>query len=196
MHTEKYKTILTKLKRGGKERLDGFLPSEFSGITADEKRELAAILAQDNDFQALSVLLLEDEFAELLRSSIETLECNSDSYVDALIWAGKVRAVDNVLDRLVTCMGHMSNWATGSAINFLSVTVIPTSLIGSYFEALAGVLNRKDTTPILALKASAEILRLKGIEPKSAEYIDFSNRLQAKDGRIKGSVLAELAALR
>lgn len=194
MHTEAFTAVVAKLNRGGRERLDGFLPSEFSGITDQERSELAEVFAQDNDFQALSTLLSEAEFAELLRNCIGALERNSDGYVSALIWAGKVGAIDDALDRLVTCMCNVSTWAAGSALSFLGGLEIPADATTSYVEALVGMLNKKDATPVITLKASAELLRLKGVKAKSAEYIELSNRLQAKDRRVRGGALAELVA--
>ena len=194
MHTETYTAVVAKLKRGGRERLDGFLSSEFFGITADERSELTSVFTKDNDFQALSVLLPEGEFAELLRNSIGSLEHDSDGYACALIWAAKVGATDDALEKLVACMESASIWAIGSALSFLGGVAIPAQMTGRYFQVLVDVLSKKVSTPAMVLKASAELLRLKGVEPRSAEYIELSNRLQAKDRREKEAALAELVA--
>jgi hypothetical protein len=192
MHTEAYTAVMAKVKRGGRERLDGFLPSEFSGISNQERSELVNVFTRENDFLALSAILSKAEFSEFLRNSTEGLDRKSDGYVSALIWAGKVGAIENAPERLVACMPSVSTWAIGEALSYLSSIAIPNDVIKNYIVALVGVLKKKDAAPHVTLKASSELLRLKGIKPKSGEYIELSNRLQAKDRRVKDKALTEL----
>lgn len=195
MHTEPYTAVMAKLKNNGRERLDGFLPSEFYGITEDERNELERLFAQDYDFQGLSSLLSETEFRGFLRISIAALDRDSDDYVSAVIWCGKAGAMNDAICRLIAGMCNVSIWALGSALSFLSGVTMPRDAVGDYIKALVAVLNKKNVTPVLMLKASAELLRMKGFQPKSTEYIEFANRLQAKDRRVRDAALAEIFAV-
>lgn len=194
MSTEAYNSILAKLKRGGRERLDGFAPSDFAGVTDRERDDLLSVFKESNDFQALDSLLPKVEFANLLRNSVERLEYKSDAYVEALIWATKTGAIDDGVGKLVDCLATVSTWAAGNALSFLAGSTISSNDVDRYIDALVLVLRRRDATAPLVLKASAELLRLKGFKPRSIEYIEFSKRLLGKDGKIREQALVELIA--
>lgn len=196
MHTVAYENVLAKLKRGGRARLDGFFSDEFTGITPNERNELVDLFKADNDFPTLRLLLPEDEFCELLRVAIKTLDVQTNGYVSALISAYGVGAIENSIERLVNSMGGLPPWPLGTALSFLSSVTIPSKVMRNYSNALFAILSGKNTTSASMLKASNEILKVKGYVPRSVEFMDMSSRLQAKDNRVRAAALADLAARR
>src|SRR5262249_9875039 len=155
-----YMLVMKKITSGGKERLDGFLSSEFLGITAQEREELVGIFVKDADFQPLSLFLSADEFKDFLRGAVYSLGRCSDAHISALIWADKVGVMNDALINLVMAMKGASNWSISAILSYFMGINVPVNVFSEYKSALTDILE-KNINEIITLKAGAELLRLR-----------------------------------
>ncbi|MCC7705580.1 hypothetical protein IGS59_25390 [Janthinobacterium sp. GW460P] len=195
MHTAVFESVLAKLKRGGRERLDGFALEEFSGITSSEWITLVEIFKRDNDFSALSLLLSNDDFFELLRNKIYSQDANSNDYVSALIYAHKFGAIDDAVERLIMAIDGLPHWPLGTALSYLSLVPIPEVMVGIYLKSLFGIVISGEGDPVLLLKSAGEILRVKDYIPKTSDYVNMLARLRNPDKRIRLKAISEISTL-